>query len=337
MKHYLVGIFLFLISLSSAIKAQQARLFKPSLTLNYTFVPESKLIDSVGTFSNQGAQFGLFIPIYNHLNLGDSTKKLTYFQLMGNVTGRWSSADLTNILNKQDLLGATAGLTAFLVRNRKNIFLVSGSSMLRNDIYTIDQPEIRYAGVAQYRRNVNKGFSFHAGLVYSYFIGRGILFPSLGLSFKTGKYSRMIINFPNRISYVQNVGKKLRVSLYYRPQGGFNFISNKSDNAKIPSELYLRQRESHLGLNGIFKIGSNFNAVADIGYALRRNILLTESLQKKSLASYQSEINNGIYFGIGVKYIFHSTKKDKESSILSTDAEKEELISDPDFYDIIEN
>ena len=38
---------------------------------------------------------------------------------------------------------------------------------------------------------------------------------------------------------------------------------------------------------------------------------------------------------IGIKYIFHSVNKDKEEEILNLDKEKEELFSDPDFYNLI--
>ncbi|MBL0049873.1 MAG: hypothetical protein IPP32_17460 [Bacteroidetes bacterium] len=335
MWHFQTGILVFFLALSIYTKAQQARLFKPSLALHYTYVPESKLQDSAGSYSKQSGQLSFFIPIYNHIILGDSTHKSSYFQLMTNGSAAWSSADLSNVMQQQHLLGASLGLSAFLVKNRKNIFSLSVSSMSRNDNYTLGTPEIRYAGLAQYRRNVSKGFSFHMGLGYSYFIGRGILFPALGMSFKTGKRSRMIINFPSRISFVQRIGNKVRLTAYLKPQGGFNYISNRSEYSQFPKAFYFRQRENHIGITTNIKLSNSFTTSADIGYAFRRSIRLSEGLQKNSSTFYKSGINNGAYIGVGLKYIFGSPKRDKEKEIIGNDSEKEELLSDPDFYDII--
>ena len=336
MTRHIYPFLLFILLLCFNAPAQEARLFKPSVSLNYTYTPESKLSDSSGTFGDQSARLGFFIPIYSHLSQRDSSSKPTYFQLMGHGTGTLSAPHLTDVIRDQNLIGASAGVTALLVRNRKNIFSVSLSAVSRNDEQTIENPIIRYSGIALYRRNVSRGFSFHLGAGYSYFVGRGILFPALGLSFITGKRSRMIINFPSRISFVQRLGSKVMLTAYLKPQGGFNFISNQSSYTNLPAEYYFRQRESHLGISGLYRITKNFNVSADIGLAARRSIALSGSLERNSAALYKTKVENGAYFGVGVKYIFHSLKKDKEKDILNLDKEKEEeLLSDPDFYNII--
>ena len=333
MTRQLLGILFFLITFSIRANAQMERLFKPSVAISYTNFPSSKLIDSTGSFSNQTTQLAFFIPVFSHLNRTDTSAKSTYFQLMAHGNGSLSNPDLTAVLNNQNLIGATVGLTGLLMQNRKNIFSVSLAATSRNDETTISNPEIRYSGIAIYRRNVSPGFSFHLGAGYSYIIGRGVVLPAMGLSFKTGKRSRMIINFPNRISFVQRAGNKLMFTAYLKPQGGFNLISNQSKYLISTSELYLRQRESHLGISTRYRISKSFNVTADIGWAARRSISLTEGLTKNADTFYKTKIESGVYFSVGIKYIFHSVKREKKDA--SLDIDKEELLNDPDFYDII--
>ena len=74
----------------------------------------------------------------------------------------------------------------------------------------------------------------------------------------------------------------------------------------------------------MYRITRNFNVSADVGLAARRTITLSGSLEKNAAAYYKSKIDNGAYFGVGIKYIFHSLKKDKEKDILNLNKEKEE-------------
>ena len=313
----------------------KARLFKPSISVSYTYVPEKKLSDSVGNFSNQIARVGFFIPIWNHYNAGDSAHKSTYFQVIASANNAVSFPQLRGILANQTLLNSSLGVSGVYVRNRKNIFTISLHTLTGDDEKTIAHPEIRYAGIALYRRNVSRNFSFTTGLAYSYFVGRGILFPVLGATFKAGKKVRVIINLPTRISVVALLNRKFLMTAYLKPNGGFNFISNQSIYTKIPSEINFRQRETRVGMSAVWRAPQNFHISGDIGLSCRRTITLSDGLGKSATKYYKTGIDNGAYFTIGIKYIFRSVRKDKEDEIIDTDKAKDELLNDPDFYNIV--
>ena len=307
----------------------------PSLSLLYTYAAPSNLVDSAGKYSQQRTQLNIRLPIYSSYKSKDSLSGANYFQLSAHANAAYTDLELSPVFNQQNLYALSAGMSALLLRNFKNSFFVTVAANSRGDESMLAQDAIRFSGIAIYKRRVSQKFSYHVGAGYAYFIGRGVLFPALGLTLKTSARSRLNIQFPGRISYTQMFGKSFTLMAYLRPQGGFFSIQNDSTFMQGKENSFIRLRENQFGLSGRYRINSAFKVSADVGYALRRSIRLTDGLQKSSAALYNSAIENGPYFGIGLHYKFG--KRQKNLNDKTSDQENEEIISDPNFYDIILN
>lgn len=328
-----LNIFCFILFIPFATHAQKINLIKPSITVSTSYFPSSKLIDSLGIFQNQIAQLGFCIPVWNNFKQLDTTNKSNYFQIYLRNTNYISQPHLSNFIQNQNLFGTSLGISSFWVKNKSNFFAISLNSLCRSDETTVQNPSIRFSGSVLYKRIVTKGFSYHFGLVYSYIIGRDVWLPAIGINLRTGHKGRLSINFPNKIAYIQRFGKGLALTMYIKPYGTYNYIANKS-YAAATSTYYLRQRENHLGACGLIKISSSLVSTLDFGFAFNRRIQFSEGLNKKSSTYFKSKIENGIYFGVGIKYVFRNQKRKSIDSEL-LEYEKEELISDPYFESLI--
>ena len=311
-----------------SLRAQKIRLARPSIALNSYYFPSSNLIDSTGSYSNENAQLNIYLPVLSHFSQKDSSNSSSYLQVSATHSVYFSHPQISSLIQSQNLLGAALGLSSFWVKNKKNIFLISFNSLSRNDETTITNPSFRYSGSAFYKRYFTPGFSCHFGMVYSYVIGRAVLLPAFGLSINTGKRSRLNINFPNKIYFVQKLGKSFFLNAYLKPYGSYNYISNESGYLS-PSTYYLRQRENHAGLAGTWKFNSRFLINGDLGFAFNRSFRIAEGLDNKSKTYYKSKIGNNFYAGIGFKYSFGKQKKLRAIDSKLTEDEKEELLNDP--------
>lgn len=73
----------------------------------------------------------------------------------------------------------------------------------------------------------------------------------------------------------------------------------------------------------------------ELGYNFGRSVKVANDLARKSASYYQSGIENGPFLGAGIQYRFGQHKSKKQEA--EEEAEKEELLSDPDFYNLILN
>ncbi len=327
------GLFIFLLLQAVTSYAQEESIFKPALSLNYTHVPTASLIDSTGTYSSQVLRAGFSIPIWSNFNRNDTLVQSTIFHLSSNSAASFSNPKLSNVLENQYMLGASIGMSGILIQNQRNIFSIALSALTRNDFVTLSSPQIRYSGIALYRRRVSASFSYRVGAAYSYLFGRGIAFPVLGLSVKTGKQSRLLVNFPNRISFVKRVGKRLVFNAYLQPQGGFNFISNQTNYLNGSEEFYLRQRENQLGLRSHFKLASGLRMSTDIGWMFRRKISISQELNRKTDLLYNTAVKSGMFYGLGLKYVFQKTKR--KTAFQYNPQKTDILLSEPEMDDLL--
>lgn len=322
-KKIFVGIVL-LVNLSW-IKAQQSQAFQPHVSINGKYIPVSSINNYAGSIEQYGGEIQVRIPFFSTQGKADSTKQTTFFQLAAQANASIAIVSISSILNQAELYGTSAGITAALVKGRKNRFTLSLNAINRGDKKMYSAFDLRYSGVVNYKRVVSPGFSFNAGLAYSYLFGRGLALPVLGISTKLGKRSRLLINFPNRISYLQAVGTKLLLSASLKPQGGYYYVSNQLMNKEYPESFYLRLRETCLGISASYKIKAGFSVNAEIGYLVRRSIRLASGMSKDDYLYENLSASNNVVFGLGLKYRF--IKKKKEDAT--------ELLKDPDFEYLI--
>ncbi len=305
----------------SWVEAQQAQAFQPSVGINGKYNPVSTLSNYAGTIEQYGGEMQVRIPFFSTRSKADSTKQTTFFQLAAQANASIALVTISSILNQSELYGTSAGLTAALVKGHKNRFTLSLNAINRGDQQMYAAFALRYSGVVNYKRIVSPGFSFNAGLAYSYLFGRGLALPVLGISTKLGKRSRLLIHFPNRVSYLQAVGTRLLLSASLKPQGGYYYVSNQLMNKEYPESFYLRLRETCLGISANYKIRSGFSINAEIGYLVRRNVRIASGMSKDDYLYENFTASNNLVFGLGLKYRF--IKKIKEDAT--------ELMKDPDF------
>lgn len=321
-------IFVVIILLANLIglKAQQSQALQPLISVNGRYMPVSTLSSNAGTIEQYCGNMQLRVPVFSTQSKSDSSSQTTFFQLATQANVSVASLSISSILNQAELFGTSAGITASLVKGRKNRFTVSLNAINRGDKQTFSSFALRYAGVVDYKRVVSAGFSFHAGLAYSYLFGRGLALPVLGISTKLGKRSRLLINFPNRISYLQAFGTRFLLSASLKPQGGYYYVSNQLMNKEYPESFYLRLRETSLSISANYKIKHGFSINTELGYLVRRSIRVASGMSKEAYLYENLSASNNLVFGLGIKYRF--IKKKKEDAT--------ELLNDPDFEYLID-
>ena len=323
------------IVLSLRLPAQDRFLFSPVLSANYSADLTSDMADSSGTYTLQRYQLGFRTPLWIRFHQKDSSNNSNLFLVSALANGSYADFRLTEDIGQLQLYGLSAGLSAMLMSNRKNVFSVTAVAMNRGDETVFADAAVRFSGLALYRRIVSRAFNFHAGIGYSYFTGRALAFPSFGVVFKTGKKSRMNINFPARINFSQLLGNSFVLQAYLRQQGGYYGLDLSKKDSLLTDISYLRMREGQIGLGLRYKLSKSFRINADLGYNFGRSLKVANGLERKSGFYYNSAVENGPFVGLGIQYRFANRKSKKQQA--EEEAEKEELLSDPDFYNLIVN
>ena len=327
LKFFLSKVFLLCFCLPSVlVQAQNMQLFSNSLHVN-AGIQSISLLSYNNAYSTdklnlRNSHIGVSYKnlVYNKLDI--SKKKFSSINLQPSVRVSEANFGLSNL--NRTFINVRLGLNGMFGVSEKSIFLVSANTFANEDEFTIQDATLRFNGVAMYHRRVNKKFSYHGGIVYTFVFGSGIYLPIAGLKYQTGSKSIFNFSFPFGISWRQQ--SQLSNFVYgfsVRPNGGINQYQNKLSFGNENNTLVYR-RSSLLFSGQLTYQKKNYKLVFEAGANVRQKFSFTPNDNSSNTNEISLSGTNNLVFNIG--YIIFIKNKSKKA--LVSEKPSEELIDE---------
>lgn len=168
---------------------------------------------------------------------------------------------------------------------------------------TITSPHTRlsFLGMGTYHKTPRLVYFY--GLSYSYILGKGLLFPVLGLTWKISPRWDMSAVLPVLFKFGYQITPAMRTTLYTSIFGNQFHFKNDNDFPGESDSLYFHTVGGRLGAGIEYRV-SHWTVGADLGTNIRREIRISDS--STDLVAHQ--VNGGAYARVFSRWSFGGRK-----------------------------
>ena len=186
-----------------------------------------------------------------------------------------SSRSFFNFSSTKPVTRISLGLRALYYSGGKNIWMVSFSPFLSEEVKLIKNVVPRFFGSVLFTRMVNEYFSYKLGLSYTYLFNGGALLPIVG--FRVGDYQKVFLNvqIPRDISLNWTINNHWQTGIFTRLSGGiYRFkVEDKIGRFKDSiGSVVLYRTDILTGFMINYSPSTNFYFSLNAGLAHNRNI-----------------------------------------------------------------
>lgn len=310
-KQYLVIVVLFFAT-QCAIAQNRNYLGKNlSVSFNTQSLSRLKNSDSIlnDRYNFRFSQFsiGYKHELYSKINTKNNT--LTFNQIsvlpalqVGNATFGTNNLDRTLINLKLSLLG-------IFHTSAKNTFMVTATTFVNEDEYTLADATLRYAGIFLYNRKVNYKFSYRVGATFTYLFGEPLLLPVLGFRYQTSKKSMLNVNLPYSLNWrKQTQIQQLFYGFSLKPNGGINQYQNKLSVDTTNQTLMLRRRNVVLTAD-LRWVNQKGTLLFQLGVNLNPKVQFTKQNDNEVVNNFKFNGSNSLFANITYVWFFGPSKR----------------------------